>query len=46
MGGSIVSRIAGVLILVVTIGLASCQALFIGAPETPAGEITDQTEEG
>lgn len=46
MGGSIVSRIAGVLILVVTIGLASCQALFVGPPDTPADEIADQTGEG
>jgi hypothetical protein len=32
---SIPSRIVGILLLAVTIGLASCQALFLGPPETP-----------
>ena len=33
---SIPSRVIGVLLLAATIGLASCQALFLGPPETPA----------
>ena len=32
---SIPSRIAGVLLMVVTIGLASCQALFLEQPTAP-----------
>jgi hypothetical protein len=38
---SLPSRIVGILLLAVTIGLASCQALFVAAPETP--RISDQT---
>lgn len=36
MSVSFPSRVVGFLLLVITVGLASCQALVVAPPETPA----------
>lgn len=41
---SIPSRIVGVLILIATIGLVSCQALFLGPDDQADGQIAGQTD--
>jgi hypothetical protein len=42
------SRVIGILLMVVTIGLASCQALFLGPPEAAqtAGQLPVPAADG
>lgn len=44
MGASIPSRIVGVLILIATVGLVSCQALFLGPDDQVAAQVSSQTD--
>lgn len=46
MAGSMAVRALGVVILAITIGLASCQALFVGPPETAETALPTPGEEG
>ena len=42
------SRVIGILLMVVTIGLASCQALFLGPPDATqtAGQLPAPAADG